>query len=952
MGHSIVYCDRCGQLLKEEDFRQGRAFTADNRSTCAGCRPAGSTAALPAQPPGPRVSSTRIPKQPHHESISSTRIPKQPQHESISSTRIPKQPQHDSRRIVAQPQTLAPPPPETGGGSGSRVALIGVGVGVAALIGIFAMFSGTTRETRKTEDSTSTQSVVSVKTAPVENLTPQHRRLDDAARAACVKAYEVQTTQPKDFAAQWRAFEAALAASQGTTYVGEADAQLKKIRRQFDEERSGLESRAQDLLSKEQFRKALEVWEGEVKHYDVAEWTGAVNQRITDLKADFERRIGVMRETAAEAKRRGDEAEAKRVRARVAGWGIPGYAEQIDQALAEAVVVKVEKTPDNAGPTGAVETYRNRWKEIVAPAAARDCAELLKAMEKLAAETKDDAAKKEAADDLENLRLGASVFQEAGALLPRMAKGQKIALAYWDAAGNLARVEEVILRIDAQRVEVKLGDGSVVIPFGEVAAATLADLFKARAAKKESDARAAAAACFLDGDAEGAQKFRPNPSPMFNDKYGEAAKELLRRRSGDEKEKAARQLFTEAERDFFDYGEMAGAVAKYKSLLGGEHAATGFVRRTRAAIAARAEGGIKDFLFASGDLSITSGFKAGKYGKIEAAWVSQQDLDPAKAKDNYVEMEFSAAPESEYRCWILAGGCCQEVFTFHYQGTEQTGPDPANPKEKIAVEPGGASGALVKSAQSSLKKLHSMHNGPKNPERFEWVLVGTFKFPTAGAKRIRILSNQKGFAVAGAAVLGTRPGPPRELEFKEFEKWRAETPGASLKQGGVVTGGILREVWKDIGGASIGDLVNNPAFKEDRPTEHGIITVFEGPTDWADNYGTRIRGYVHPPVSGAYIFWIATDDQGELWLSSDEDPAHKEKIGSVPDFTLPREYGKHASQQSKPIELKAGRRYYIEALQKEGGGGDNISVKWQLPNGTQEMPIPGNRLSPFVPVKK
>ncbi|MBI3854731.1 MAG: hypothetical protein HY293_03470, partial [Planctomycetes bacterium] len=104
--------------------------------------------------------------------------------------------------------------------------------------------------------------------------------------------------------------------------------------------------------------------------------------------------------------------------------------------------------------------------------------------------------------------------------------------------------------------------------------------------------------------------------------------------------------------------------------------------------------------------------------------------------------------------------------------------------------------------------------------------------------------------------------------------------------------------------------------------------------------------------TGNYVFWIASDDQGELWLSTDEDPAHKEKIASVPDFTSSREYTKHASQQSKAIELKAGRRYYIEALQKEGGGGDNISVKWKLPNGAEEVPIPGHRLSPWVPVKK
>ena len=42
----------------------------------------------------------------------------------------------------------------------------------------------------------------------------------------------------------------------------------------------------------------------------------------------------------------------------------------------------------------------------------------------------------------------------------------------------------------------------------------------------------------------------------------------------------------------------------------------------------------------------------------------------------------------------------------------------------------------------------------------------------------------------------------------------------------------------------------------------------------------------------------------------------------------------------------AGKRYYFEALHREGGGGDNLAVGWQLPDATMERPIPGNRLSP------
>jgi hypothetical protein len=928
MGRSIVYCDKCGTLLREEDFNQGKAVVADNRNFCSACKPAGSSPSLP-QPPSAKKAS-------------SSRIPKQAPPEYISSSRLPKQPQHQSRPIPAQ----APPPPAAEGASSNArvigIVIAGLVLGGAALA---TMFSGGTKESRKAEEPPAAAPLVVPPGAPnVEKLNPEERRREEAARAACVKAYEVLTTRPKDLAAQWRAFEAAVAASQGSSYASDASTQLAKVRRRFEEERSGVEARSQEALAKEQFKPALDVWEGELGRFDVPEWTRPLHDRIAELKSDFERRLGVMRDAAVEARKRGDEGEAKRIRARVAGWGLSGYAEQIDQALAGVVPDKRDPAPP-AGSPAALDAYRSKWKELLAPAFGRDLSELLRGMEKLAAATKDEAAK-EAAEDLENLKLASTVYQESAALLPKLARGQKIPIAYWDPSGALARIEDAVLKIDGQRVEMKQGDGSVVIPFGEVAALTLAELFKGRPARKDSDNRAAALACLLDGDPEGAQRFQ-----KIGDKYVEAAKELCARRSRDDKEGAARILFYEAERDYFDYGETGKALAKYKSLLA-DHAGTAFVKRNRAAIAARAETGLKDFLFASGDLIVTPAFKLGKYGKVETAWVSQQDVEPAKLKDNYVQIEFFGTPDAEYRCWILAGGCCQEVLTFHVQATELLAPDPEKPKEKVAAEPGGAVTLLVKSTNSSLKKLHAQHNGPKNPERFDWVQAGVFKFPTPGTKKIRILTGNKGFAVANAAVLSTRPGPPRDLEFKELEKWRAETPGALLKQGGVVTGCILREVFRNIDGGEVAQLTAAASFKEDRPDERVMITEFAGPVDIGDSYGTRIRGYVHPPVNGAYVFWIATDDTGELWISTDEDPAHKRKIASCPSYASPKEYGKFPEQKSEPIELKAGRRYYIEALHKEGGGGDHVSVKWQPPNGPEEAPIPGSRLSPFVPVKK
>ncbi|MFK7847308.1 MAG: putative Ig domain-containing protein [Rhodothermales bacterium] len=159
------------------------------------------------------------------------------------------------------------------------------------------------------------------------------------------------------------------------------------------------------------------------------------------------------------------------------------------------------------------------------------------------------------------------------------------------------------------------------------------------------------------------------------------------------------------------------------------------------------------------------------------------------------------------------------------------------------------------------------------------------------------------------------------------------------------TGEILREWWSGIAGNEITLLTGNSDYP-DNPDGTDLLTSFETPTNWADEFGTRIRGYIYPPVTGDYTFWIATDDNGELWLSSDDDAANVSMIANVPGWSASQEWYKFPEQQSATISLVAGERYYIEALQKEGGGGDNTAVAWQIPGGSLEV-IAGGFLSPY-----
>ncbi|MBX7207142.1 MAG: DUF1349 domain-containing protein [Verrucomicrobiaceae bacterium] len=161
------------------------------------------------------------------------------------------------------------------------------------------------------------------------------------------------------------------------------------------------------------------------------------------------------------------------------------------------------------------------------------------------------------------------------------------------------------------------------------------------------------------------------------------------------------------------------------------------------------------------------------------------------------------------------------------------------------------------------------------------------------------------------------------------------------------SGSILREWWTGITGVLVSNLTSAAAYPNS-PTGNSQLTSFETPTDWADNMGQRVRGYIHPPVTGQYRFWIASDDEGQLFLSTSRDPGAKTLIANVPQWSSSREWTKFPEQQSAVITLQAGQSYYVEALMKEGGGGDNLAIAWATPGSVMPVVIAGQYLSPWV----
>ena len=206
-------------------------------------------------------------------------------------------------------------------------------------------------------------------------------------------------------------------------------------------------------------------------------------------------------------------------------------------------------------------------------------------------------------------------------------------------------------------------------------------------------------------------------------------------------------------------------------------------------------------------------------------------------------------------------------------------------------------------------------------------------------------------------------GPGRNTRF-----WLscATATCLALSAAGQSSNGILREVYTGIAG-DLPSLTNNASYPGS-PAIESIEQIFEGPSA-GDNYGTRMRALITAPATGSYIFWIATDDNGNLFLSTDENPATKRLIAAEPVWAGVRDWDGAIDRRTNAtsifpsmnpnlpanrsdyaygtITLTQGQRYYIEAIQAEGAGGDNIAVGWQLPSGTQERPIPGARMVPY-----
>jgi hypothetical protein len=126
----------------------------------------------------------------------------------------------------------------------------------------------------------------------------------------------------------------------------------------------------------------------------------------------------------------------------------------------------------------------------------------------------------------------------------------------------------------------------------------------------------------------------------------------------------------------------------------------------------------------------------------------------------------------------------------------------------------------------------------------------------------------------------------------------------------------------------------------------GLQGRYEGSIVGTD-YGAWILGYIEAPLTGQYLFCIASADNSALFLSADYIPSNEVQIAYEPGTGEPLFSGDRLdTRESAPISLVQGQKYYFDIYQQVGPGPGYVQVGWIRPDGVQEI-IPALHLAQY-----
>ena len=790
MGQEIFYCSGCQTQLRSSDFEKGKAYKLLGLDAlCSKCVPEAmktlppeKLAALQKAMGGSAPPASSTPKS------GTGRVPLATSTPRSGTGRVPLASPASTRKMAAvegeknlKPVILI-------------AALLGIGI-----VGALVAFSGGSSSEPGPRTTASPAPDL-----PIPLPTAESAR-DRLAKETLRQAHVYADAHPSDTLEQLRLFQAAAVEAKGTAFESDVQKALEGARRRIQELGSvrlkTLDEQWMEACSKEEFRRAGEILEEARRKPVTPDWSSEIDRRHQDVAARLDTAYGRLRTQALIAK--AGSPEQKALRDRVAKWGNERLLVDLDKALADAAAPAPVPAPTPAPPTpppdapkvppaAEAEAFGRAWTGSMTLALGRDFAPAIQELERLLPMLQDPMLKAQAAADLEILRGVAALHADAIQAITKWPAGRKIALSYLDYDNNLQRVDAPMVRVRNGTIEVGKAKPLSQFPIGFLTVRSIVDVAPNR------NRVTAAIACLLEGDPASAKELAGENNPAIPARYWKWAADAARPADAEtqKKEGDARYAYYFAVMNLSAPTMRAEAALRCRKLIE-ENGSLTWVRRNRAMLAAVADT-TRDYVAGPSTLRQVGVFRL-DVPKSLPYWVCDRDIDPARRRDNYVEMDFSVLTDATYRAWAYVGICCSESLVFYSQTTDLAG-----------AEPGSEVEAPVKHAMTSATKTHSGHSGRKGPGKWGWVELPMPKYEKPGPKVLRLLTGSQGFSVAFVVVSSLRDKPPSDAELKDWERDIVHNPGPvaptiglaawfKADAGTVIEGGRIAQ-WQDQSG--------------------------------------------------------------------------------------------------------------------------------------------------------
>jgi hypothetical protein len=834
MGREIVYCWKCAKRVEGADFESRKAYRYGDKVSCDECvfdlvgdLPAEELEAIlkgtaPAKPgarvrpsdttrrgtgPVPKVSSGSTGRTTAVRMNATGKVGratgKVPTVDAAGGTRsIPKR---GTRVMPKVEEPLADAPPEEGvdeaaAAKKKKLILIGAGGGGLLLVVVVVLLVILMGGKKKPVAAPVVEETVKT---DVKRPDPKVAR-EEAAKKAFDAAMGVFRDKPDDLGAKLRAMREAEAVSSGTSVDDAVKTQIDQLLLiELPKQLSSIDAELLPLTRDDKFKTALELVEKAAARVDAPEWKEGIDKKSKYVKDKLEERFGQEKKAATAAKDDGETAKVDAVVAKVAAWGLPDYVERLKKELGPtaAAAPDASANPDATPKPGTpaakkprreakplskeMQAYQSGFERALGLAFQRDFDGAANELRKTAKEIDSDEVRKEAGADAEILDQAKAWVEGAIKKMASTKRLDALSLEYHDRPAEFKTVTGRPTKVFDQRFEFRTAAekdkkaSTLFIEYADLTGRTLAEMSRKIDGKLDSP-KLAAAICLIEGQEEGAVALGGKDAESLPDRWWlHAAVALEKAPKSNGKEFEARALFHQAELEYADFKTRGTALEKYKT-LSNEYATARIVQRNQALISKRGEVG-KEYVFNARSLVTEGAFKPAK--KPDLVVQGTKDVDVQEMKDNFVEANFYALAGTTYRAWALLGGCCKETFGCYLQTSEAT---TANAGKQVPIDPGGNMAAQVKIQASGLKPDHAAHAPkdkkaphPKDAARWEWVVIPLPKtYQTAGAKGIRLLTDQAGFAVKFIVVSSVRTKTPDDKDASEWLRQLNEEPAS------------------------------------------------------------------------------------------------------------------------------------------------------------------------------